>query len=183
MTHSHVHVGCRQCESLCLRCFPNSSPATAHVSSSRTLTPPSRSDQSRAHTFAEMVLREEEEEEEDFEIIFSPVLIWKPGRRKRRNKAQNFQATAGEDRVCTCPNNTTTTTTGAVEGGVVGSATVGATQTTKSPLPLRRMDLTVSLPPERTLKNQVERKVMYNVCTCMGGGGGNVVWCGWPSMR
>ena len=89
-----------------------------------------------------MTLEEEEEAEGargQQEINFSPVLIWKPGRKlmkyHRHGDTQPQECGGGEGR---------------------GRGRVGGGR--RSPLSLKTMDLTDALPPERTHK-AVERKV------------------------
>ena len=77
--------------------------------------------------------------EEEMEIVFSPVLIWKPGKRQRPSKAPP-PAPMG------------------VEEEWAESGRAGRVACTRTRLAVGTTDLTDALPPERTGSSQ-ERKV------------------------
>ena len=123
--------------------------------------PLSSQDLKKPFNFVQMTLEEEEEEEAEEragglqEITFSPVLIWKPGR-KLMKKYHRRVGTPPQECGCGVGG-------GGVGGGRDGGGGVGVGGR-RSPIPLKTMDLTDALPPERTDKT-VERKV----CGWVGG--------------
>ena len=118
----------------------------------------------KSFNFVQMTLEEEEEEEErrrrraQEEITFSPVLIWKPGRRSLVKKHHRRSDTAPQE-----------------HGGEGGMERGGKEGRRRNPISLKTMDLADALPPERS-DDAVERKVCIStmcpqlhlmMCTCL----------------
>lgn len=104
--------------------------------------------------FVQMTLEDEEEEEErrrgQEEVTFSPVLIWKPGRRNLMKKHHRRSDTAPQEHR--------------------GEGRVGSGGRRRNPITLKTTDLADALPPERS-DEAMEKKVCISttcphLCTC-----------------
>ena len=95
--------------------------------------------------FVQMTLEDEEEEEErrrgQEEVTFSPVLIWKPGRKNLMKKHHRRSDTAPQE-----------------HGGEGRVGRGGSGGRRKNPVTLKPTDLADALPPERS-DEAVEKKV------------------------